>query len=137
MSRVELTASVPGRAAPSTRVRRRHSWLNPKVIDACRQFFHLPAEAPDFRLVNADAGGFAADPAHAGTAQALCVDLYDDEAAGPVLDSAEFYADCFGLLAHGGAMTVNVFGREASFVFPLMSVQRYNQCTPPDGESSV
>ena len=89
--------------------------LNPKVVDACRQFFHLPAEAPDFRLVNADAGGFAADPAHAGIAQALCVDLYNDQAAGPVLDSAEFYADCFGLLAHGGAMTVNVFGRDASF----------------------
>ncbi len=89
--------------------------LNPTVVSACRQFFHRPEEAPDFRLVTADAGVFAADPAHAGTAQALCVDLYDDEAAGPVLDSAEFYADCFALLAHGGAMTVNLFGRDASF----------------------
>jgi spermidine synthase len=32
-----------------------------------------------------------------------------------VLDSAEFYADCHRLLADGGVMTVNLFGRDASF----------------------
>jgi spermidine synthase len=29
-----------------------------------------------------------------GTVDALQVDLYDHEAAAPVLDSADFYADC-------------------------------------------
>ena len=49
------------------------------------------------------------------TAQVLNVDLYDHEAAAPVLDSAAFYAACRGTLAHGGVMTVNLFGRAASF----------------------
>ena len=43
------------------------------------------------------------------------VDLYDHEAASPVLDSADFYADCRALLADGGVMTVNLFGRDARF----------------------
>ena len=41
--------------------------------------------------------------------------MYDDEAAAPVLDSAEFYADCRGLLTDDGMMTVNLFGRSSSF----------------------
>jgi spermidine synthase len=43
------------------------------------------------------------------------VDLYDHEAAAPVLDDEAFYAGCRGLLADGGVMTVNLFGRDASF----------------------
>ena len=49
------------------------------------------------------------------TVDALCVDLYDHEAAAPVLDDEAFYAACRGLLAPGGLMTVNLFGRDASF----------------------
>ena len=72
--------------------------LNPSVIDACRLLFHLPADA-----------------GRSGSAQVLCIDLYDHDAAGPVLDSAAFYRDCERLLADGGVMTVNLFGRDASF----------------------
>jgi spermidine synthase len=46
---------------------------------------------------------------------ALCVDLYDHQAAAPVLDSADFYADCRALLSEDGCMTVNLFGRSSSF----------------------
>ena len=46
---------------------------------------------------------------------ALCVDLYDHEAAAPVLDDESFYADCRALLAEDGVMSVNLFGRQASF----------------------
>ena len=45
----------------------------------------------------------------------LSVDLYDQEAARPVLDSVEFYRDCRAVLADGGVMTVNLFGRRSSF----------------------
>ena len=45
----------------------------------------------------------------------LSVDLYDHDAAAPVLDSDAFYAACHGALAHGGLMAVNLFGRDASF----------------------
>jgi len=89
--------------------------INPSVVDACKLWFHLPTNSPRFELVETDAARFVADPERAQTVQALCVDLYDHDAASPVLDSAEFYADCHRLLADGGAMSVNLFGRDASF----------------------
>lgn len=89
--------------------------LNPSVIDACRAWFHLPAESSRFALRQMDAARFVADPAQVESAEVLCVDLYDHDAASPVLDSAEFYRDCHRLLADGGVMTVNLFGRDASF----------------------
>jgi len=45
----------------------------------------------------------------------LQVDLYDEEAAAPVLDSESFYADCRATLTEEGCMTVNLFGRTSSF----------------------
>jgi len=89
--------------------------LNPTVIAACRMWFKLPEDGARLAVLNGDAGAYAADPAHAGSADVLCVDLYDHEAAGPVLDSAAFYRDCHRLLADGGVLSVNLFGRDASF----------------------
>ncbi len=89
--------------------------LNPRVVDVCRQWFRLPPPSPGFELLGMNAQRFVDDPRRHGTVDALCVDLYDHEAASPVLDSAEFYRACFDILAVGGVMTVNLFGRDASF----------------------
>lgn len=89
--------------------------INPTVISACRHWFHLPEDDERFRVVNEDAGLWAADAANWDSAQVLNVDLYDHEAAAPVLDDEAFYADCHRVLADGGLMTVNLFGRSASF----------------------
>jgi spermidine synthase len=89
--------------------------LNPSVIDACRLWFHLPADSPKFQVLQMNAADFVGDPARIQSVQALCVDLYDHDAASPVLDSADFYRDCHATLADGGVMTVNLFGRDASF----------------------
>ena len=89
--------------------------LNPSVIDACRLWFHLPADSARLNVLETDAARYVADPERIETVQALCVDLYDHEAASPVLDSAEFYADCHRVLGDGGVMAVNLFGRDASF----------------------
>lgn len=89
--------------------------LNPQVIGACRQWFKLPADDALLQVHNADAAEWVADPRHAGSADVLQIDLYDHEAAAPVLDSAAFYAQCRDLLAPGGVLTVNLFGRDASF----------------------
>ena len=89
--------------------------INRSVIVVNRLCFHLPEDGARFRTVEADAGAWIADPAKAGTADVLCVDLYDHDAASPVLDSLAFYRDCERLLAPGGVMTVNLFGRDASF----------------------
>ncbi|WP_372527994.1 spermidine synthase [Piscinibacter sp.] len=89
--------------------------LNPTVITACRLWFRLPDDSARLKVLEQDAGQFVADPAHVESAQVLCVDLYDHDAASPVLDSEAFYRDCWRTLADGGVMTVNLFGRDASF----------------------
>lgn len=89
--------------------------LNPQVIAACRQWFRLPANGERLDVIHADAGEWVADPARAGTVDALCIDLYDQQAAAPVLDTEDFYAHCHALLAPGGTLAVNLFGRTASF----------------------
>lgn len=89
--------------------------LNPSVVAACRSYFKLDLEAPGLDVRIGDAGAYASDPHHAATVDVLCIDLYDHEAAAPVLDSEGFYADCHRLLRNGGVMSVNLFGRRASF----------------------
>ncbi|MGM9490972.1 spermidine synthase [Ideonella sp. YS5] len=90
--------------------------INSTVIGANRLWFRLPPDDARLTVVEGDAGDWVADPSHAGVAQVLNVDLYDHEAAAPVLDDEAFYAGCRDVLdAHGGVMTVNLFGRDASY----------------------
>ena len=96
--------------------------LNPAVIAACRRSFHLPADGARLQVLNMDADAWVHDPAHRHSAQLLHVDLYDQDAAAPVLDDARFYAACRGVLAEGGVMSVNLFGRDASFDYSLAQI---------------
>ena len=89
--------------------------LNPQVLMACRGYFKLPADSARLRVVLGDAASYVHKPEHWGTVDALQVDLYDHEAAAPVLDSPAFYADCRKMLTEDGCMTVNLFGRSSSF----------------------
>lgn len=89
--------------------------LNPGVLHACRGWFKLPADTAKMQVILADAAEEIRKPPWFGTVDALQVDLYDREAAAPVLDSPEFYADCRGLLTDEGCMTVNLFGRSSSY----------------------
>ena len=89
--------------------------LNRRVIDACRLWFRLARDGAQLRVLEMDAAAYVADPSNRGSVDVLSVDLYDQEAASPVLDSEDFYRDCRAVLSEGGLMTVNLFGREASF----------------------
>lgn len=89
--------------------------LNPQVLHACRGWFKLPADTARLQVILADAAEEIRRPAWFGAVDALQVDLYDREAAAPVLDSPEFYADCRRLLTDEGCVTVNLFGRSSSF----------------------
>ena len=89
--------------------------LNPLVAEVCRHWFRLPPDGERLRVVLADAAAEIRRSEWLGTVDALAVDLYDDEAAAPVLDSADFYADCRRLLTDDGCMTVNLFGRSSSY----------------------
>ena len=97
--------------------------INPTVIAACRNWFHLPQDDARLTVVNADAGRWLRE-AEPQQASVLNVDLYDHEAASPVLDDEAFYADCRALLAPGGLMTVNLFGRNASFARSASRIAR-------------
>lgn len=98
--------------------------INPQVIIACRLWFKLPPDDAKLEVVLADAALEIQKPQWQGQIDALQVDLYDHEAAAPVLDSAEFYADCRRLLTDDGVMTVNLFGRSSSF---LSSVEKISE----------
>jgi spermidine synthase len=96
--------------------------LNPQVVAACRLWFKLPADDARLSVVLGDAAEVAAHAHWRGTVDALQVDLYDHEAAAPVLDSREFYADCRKLLTEDGCMTVNLFGRTSSYSASLEKI---------------
>ncbi len=89
--------------------------LNPQVVAACRGWFKLPQDNSRLQVVLADAEQEIKQARWVGAVDALQVDLYDQEAAGPVLDSPDFYADCRNALTDDGCMTVNLFGRSSSF----------------------
>jgi spermidine synthase len=89
--------------------------LNPQVLAACRGWFKLPADNPRMQVVLADAALEIQNSKWWGTVDSLQVDLYDHEAAAPVLDSLPFYNHCKRLLTPEGCMTVNLFGRASSF----------------------
>jgi spermidine synthase len=98
--------------------------INPSVIAAGRAWFRLPADGPRLAVVQDDAARWIAETARAGSIDALCIDLYDHEAAAPALDSAAFYADCAAALADGGTLAVNLFGRDASFERSIARIAR-------------
>ncbi|QJC55338.1 Polyamine aminopropyltransferase [Polaromonas vacuolata] len=89
--------------------------INPQVIAACRGWFKLPRDDLRLAVINADAATEITQPCHLQSVDLLHVDVYDDEAAGPVLDSEAFYQSCYDLLAEDGVMTVNLFGRDSSY----------------------
>ncbi len=96
--------------------------LNPQVITACRLWFKLPADDARLSVILADAAEVVAHEHRHGTVDVLQVDLYDHEAAAPVLDSADFYAQCRKLLTEDGCMTVNLFGRDSSYARSLEKI---------------
>ena len=96
--------------------------INPQVVAACRLWFKLPADDTKLEVVLGDAAVVAKHPHWHGSVDALQVDLYDEEAAAPVLDSEDFYADCRKLLTLDGCMSVNLFGRSSSFDATLAKI---------------
>ena len=96
--------------------------LNPGVLHACRGWFRLPPDDERLRVVIADAAQEIRSPEWTGVVDALQVDLYDNEAAAPVLDSEDFYCDCRALLSPNACMTVNLFGRSSSYEASLQKI---------------
>jgi len=88
--------------------------LNPEVIETCRRWFNLPNDNAKLQVLLADAAELASLDSWHATIDVLQVDLYDQEAACPAIDSEAFYADCRELLTEQGCMAVNLYGRDSS-----------------------
>jgi spermidine synthase len=89
--------------------------LNPNVIAVCEARFALPPNDARLEVKQMNALDFILDPARRGSIDILQVDLYDEEARGPVLDTPEFYQACHDSLTADGIMTTNVFGDFANY----------------------
>jgi spermidine synthase len=106
--------------------------INPSVVAACQHWFKLPPQDKRFHVILGDAmktllnweqstqerRRLTAEKAQTLSSNFIdCaqVDLYDHEAAAPVLDSEEFYSAVKAVLSDEGIMTVNLFGRSSSF----------------------
>lgn len=87
--------------------------LNPNVIAICHEQFRLPEDDERLQVLEMDAFDFVRNSARHGTIDVMQVDLYDAEAEGPVLDSAEFYQACSDCLSPQGMLTVNLFANNA------------------------
>jgi spermidine synthase len=97
--------------------------LNPQVVAACRLWFKLPADDGKLAVILGDAQEVVTHEHWRGQVDALQVDLYDHEAAAPVLDDEAFYRGCRSLLTDDGCMTVNLFGRSSSYERSLARIQ--------------
>ena len=97
--------------------------LNPNVIDICHAEFGLPPNDARLDVREMDAMDFVLDPANRNSIDVLQVDLYDEEARGPVLDSQEFYQACHDCLTDDGIMTANVFGEFSNYDKNLQNME--------------
>ena len=98
--------------------------LNPNVIAICNAQFGLPSNDERLNVIEMNAMDFVLDPANHGMVDVLQVDLYDEEARGPVLDSPEFYQACHDCLRDGGIMTTNVFGDFSNYDKNLQTMEQ-------------
>ena len=97
--------------------------LNPNVIGICHALFGLPPNDARLDVREMDAMDFVCERANHGTVDVLQVDLYDEEARGPVLDTPEFYQGCLDCLSENGIMTANVFGDFANYDQNLQNME--------------
>jgi spermidine synthase len=96
--------------------------LNPQVIATCRRWFNLPENDARLQVVLGDAVEAASKDQWRGKIDTLQVDLYDQEAAQPVIDSEVFYRNCRNMLTDQGCMTVNLFGHAMSYADSLQKI---------------
>ncbi len=89
--------------------------INPAVIIAANSMFGLDSQNPRMKVVQEDALSFVKSSDNSLSYDAIQVDVFNGEASGPALNSAEFYKGCFNSLKTVGVMSVNLFSRHPSY----------------------
>jgi spermidine synthase len=85
--------------------------LDQAVIGTARRWFALPEDDDRLTIVCDDALSFLQRPRRSGFSDWMQVDLYDEQARGPVYDDHLFYAACRRALREPGIASFNLFGR--------------------------
>jgi spermidine synthase len=88
--------------------------LSAKVHQVAQRWFSLPDDDARLSVVIADAMQFL-QQSPLGQYAVIQVDLYDQHARGPALESMAFYRSCRAALAEPGILVVNLFGQEDSY----------------------
>ncbi len=116
--------------------------INPEVIAICHSMFALPPSNERLHIHLVNALDFVKESRYTNTFDIMHVDLYDAESRGPVLDTPEFYADCYQCLKESGIMTVNLFGEVPSYDKNIRAIkQSFREVVPmqpiPEGNIIV
>ncbi len=98
--------------------------INPSVIALCRSHFFLPANDATLDVRLCDALTHVQSGQWQRQIDVLHIDMYDQNAAAPVLDSEDQYAACRDALTDQGIAAINLFGRRSSFDLSLARIVR-------------
>lgn len=88
--------------------------LNPNVINICRATFHLPPDDGRLSVIQMDATDYIASQQGKHNIDILQVDLYDEQAQAPILDSVAFFQQCTNAMSSHGILTINIFGEQSN-----------------------
>ena len=84
--------------------------INAKVLAVARSMFHFPPDDARLTVEIADGADYVCD--HAGSADALLVDGFDDGKQPAALCTQAFYDAAYAALRSGGVMAVNFMAEE-------------------------
>jgi spermidine synthase len=87
--------------------------INPRVVAAARQYFHVPQDDARFRVIVGDGAEYLAREGRG--ADVIFVDGYDADAQSEGLSTRVFYDACRRRLDAGGILVVNLWGSDPRF----------------------
>lgn len=96
--------------------------IEPEVVTAAWQFFHLPPESPRFAIELGD--GYRHVAVTRSRYDLILCDGFDAKAAAGKLDSTAFYRHCRAKLAPGGMLVTNLISRRGR---PQQSIARIDK----------
>jgi spermidine synthase len=96
--------------------------IEPRVVAAARQFFHLPEDDRRLKITIADGARHIFEPGP--RYDCILVDGYDRNARAGALDTEPFYLAVRSRLSDHGLMAVNLFGRSRGYKASLERILR-------------
>ena len=96
--------------------------INAKVLAVARSMFHFPADDARLKVEIADGADYVCE--HAGSADVLLVDGFDDGKQPAALCTQAFYDAAYAALRRGGVMAVNFMAEERKLDVFLQRIEK-------------